>query len=85
MISQCPGAKNFTRPKPEIIKCPFCSEEIEIWTDEIKAVCPKCKKTVSRKQDLSCVEWCKYAKDCVGEQIYSNYLKNKQENQRKKQ
>ncbi|MFH1655013.1 MAG: hypothetical protein ABH954_00165 [Candidatus Omnitrophota bacterium] len=80
MIFDCPGAKDFKRPKPEDIKCPHCGEEIEIWTDEVKAICPKCKKEVTRKQLPSCLDWCKYAKECVGDELYNKYLKNKKQN-----
>lgn len=79
MIFECPGAKDLKRPKPEEIKCPYCGEVVEIWTDETKATCPKCKKIVTRKQDLSCIEWCQYAKECVGEDIYKEYYKNKKD------
>ncbi len=78
MILECPGAKLFKRPEPEIIKCPYCSEEVEIWTDEIKAKCLKCKKIITRKQHPSCLDWCKYAEECVGEQIYKEHLERKE-------
>lgn len=77
MIFKCPGSQNFSQPKPEFIKCPFCNKEVEIWSDEIKAKCPKCKKTVMRKQGASCLDWCKYAKECVGEHIFKKYIQNK--------
>jgi len=80
MIFDCPGARDLKRPKPENIKCPSCGEEVEIWTDETRATCPKCKKVITRKQDLSCIEWCKYAKECVGEELYKKYLRNKKQN-----
>lgn len=74
---ECPGSKTIRQPLPEFIKCPFCSEELEIWTDEIKATCPKCKKTVMRDQGTSCLEWCAYAKECVGDEAYNNFMKNR--------
>lgn len=77
MTFECPGAQKFRKPQPEFVNCPFCGAEAEIWTDEIKAVCPKCKKTVTRKLELSCVDWCKYAKECLGDEAYTNYIKNK--------
>lgn len=77
MSFECPGSRAIRQPQPEFIKCPFCSEEIEIWTDEIKAACPKCKKTVMRQQGESCLEWCSYALECVGQEAYNNYMKNR--------
>ncbi len=77
MISNCPGSQKFKQPQPEIVKCGSCGEEIEIWTDEIKAVCPKCKNAVIREQGASCLDWCRYAKECVGDDIYNSYIQNK--------
>lgn len=74
----CPGSQKFRQPQPESIKCPACSQEIEIWTDEIQVVCPNCKNTILRQQEgASCLDWCNYAKECVGEKTYNNYIKNK--------
>lgn len=77
MIDKCPGAKRFRQPEPEIVRCPFCGEEVEIWTDEIRVTCPNCKNTVMRQEGPSCLDWCRYAKECVGERVYSRYMQNK--------
>lgn len=77
MIEKCPGAKTFIQPKPEVVTCCFCGEEVEIWTDEVKTTCPKCRGTVMRQGTPSCLEWCKYAKECVGEKAYNKYMQNK--------
>ena len=77
MIFKCPGSQKFSQPYPEYIKCTSCDEEVEVWSDEVKAVCPKCKKPVLREAGQSCLDWCKYAKDCVGEKTYDKYMKNK--------
>ncbi|MFH1594619.1 MAG: HD domain-containing protein [Candidatus Omnitrophota bacterium] len=76
-FKKCPGSQKFNQPQPEIIACEFCRAEVEIWTDEAKATCPKCKKTIIREGGASCLDWCKYAKECVGDSIYSKYMKNK--------
>lgn len=77
MIFNCPGSQKFRQPSPEMIKCPYCSGEVEIWTDEATAACPKCKNSVYREQGQSCLDWCKYAKECVGEEKYNKYMENK--------
>ena len=77
MPFECPGSQKFRQPQPEYIKCPSCGEEVEIWTDEVQTTCPKCKKTVTRQAGSSCLDWCKYARECVGDQKYANFLKNK--------
>jgi len=74
---KCPGASSIIRPKPEYAKCPHCGKEIEIWSDEFRGKCSGCKKIVFKEEAPSCIEWCKYAKECVGEEKYNEYLKNK--------
>jgi len=76
-MQKCPGSQGFSQPQPEIINCPFCGAEMEIWTDEAKAKCPECKKSVTRKAGATCLDWCKYAKECVGDKAYEQYLKTK--------
>lgn len=76
-LSFCPGSSQFRQPEPENIKCPGCGEEIEIWTDEIQVTCPKCTKSILRQQEQSCLDWCRYAKECVGDSTYQQYMKNK--------
>ena len=77
MIFKCPGSQRFRQPEPEIIKCPACGKEVEIWTDEVKATCPGCRRTVMREAGSSCLDWCRYAKQCVGDKLFSKYMQNK--------
>lgn len=67
---KCPGARSLRQPVPAFINCPDCGTEIEIWTDELRATCPKCGKRVFREQQPSCIDWCSYAKECVGPEVY---------------
>ncbi len=76
MAFECPGSERLKHPHPENIICPFCSGEAEIWTDEIETICPNCKRAVTREQKQSCLEWCSYAKECIGEDKYNAYMKN---------
>ena len=79
MISKCPGSMGFREPTPEAMNCPVCGREIEIWTDEAKASCPHCGVNVMREGNATtCLDWCRYAKMCVGEELYKRYLKNKE-------
>lgn len=77
VLDFCPGSQKFRQPQPEIIKCSNCGEEVEIWTDEVQATCSKCKTIVTRESGSSCLDWCKYAKECVGEQTYNKFMQNK--------
>ncbi len=73
---ECPGAQKFRKPEPEFVKCPFCKGEVEIWTDEVKATCPGCGESVMKQAGASCLDWCRYAKECVGDKVYSQYMQN---------
>lgn len=78
MIIGCPGSQKFRHPQPETVKCYNCGMEgVEIWTDEVEAICPGCKGTIRRQNGQSCLEWCKYARECVGDKIYETYIGNK--------
>lgn len=65
MINKCPGQDD-RNLKAEAIKCAKCGYQAEIFSDEIKVVCPKCKDLICRQKLPSCIDWCKFAKDCIG-------------------
>lgn len=73
----CPGSKLLRQPAPEMFTCPSCGEEVEIWTDELKGACPGCGRTVYRDATMSCLDWCKYGRECVGDTVYENYMRNR--------
>ena len=54
-------------------KCPRCGHEIEIFSTDVQAVCENCGYVIYN-DTLSCVQWCKYAKQCVGEKVYNNMM-----------
>ena len=66
MKFKCPGQDD-RNIKAEDIHCPECGFMMEIFSDEIKARCPKCKAVVLRQRLPSCIEWCKAARECIGE------------------
>lgn len=81
MNKKCPGT-DIRYLKIEIIKCPNCGYELEIFSDEIKVKCPNCKTDVFREDIPSCISWCKYAKECIGEEKWEKikfYIKEKQQ------
>lgn len=80
----CPGAGLIKQPQPETIKCSHCGEEVEIWSDEAKAKCSNCGKVTSREMAPSCIEWCDYAKLCLGEETYERYMQEKVKGQESK-
>ena len=73
MVEQCPGAINIRMPRLEMKTCPKCGEEIEIFSNEASAKCLKCGFVVYNDL-LSCVQWCEYAKECVGEKTYERLM-----------
>jgi hypothetical protein len=73
----CPGARFLRQPRPEIFNCPDCGEEVEIWSDEIRGTCSACGRNVFREGVPSCVEWCKYGEECVGEEAFGVYRRNR--------
>jgi hypothetical protein len=69
MIQKCPGQDD-RNIKAEAITCFNCGYSAEIFSDEVKVRCPKCKNLICRERLPSCVDWCKFAKECVGEVKY---------------
>ena len=64
-------------PMPEFFTCPGCGEEVEIWTHERSRKCSSCGKSVFREIDSAwCVQWCQYAKECIGADKYEELLKS---------
>ena len=75
-MNNCPG-QDKRKVTPEPIICSSCGYEAEIFSDEIKLSCPKCRQVLCREVLPTCVDWCKSAKECIGEEAYGNYKKNK--------
>jgi hypothetical protein len=50
-----------------------CGADTEIWSDEAEGKCPSCGATVVRYASQSCVDWCKHARECLGEDKYKQY------------
>lgn len=69
----CPGSVILRQPKPELFRCQSCGSEVEIWSDEATRPCPSCGKDVFRAGTQSCLDWCRLAKECVGEDRYKRY------------
>ena len=53
--------------------CPNCGAPIEMFSIDTEMACEKCGFTVYN-DTLSCVQWCKYAKQCVGEETYNTLM-----------
>ena len=62
--------------------CPQCGEIIEMFSIDTEMACEKCG-FVAYNDTLSCVQWCQYAKQCVGEEMY-NHMMEIADNQRRR-
>ncbi len=72
-FKRCPGSLVFMQPKPEIVPCVACGADTEIWSDEAEGKCPACGAAVVRYASQSCVDWCRYARECLGDDKYKQY------------
>lgn len=75
--SICPGSRKLRSPRPDSIPCPSCGYSVEIWSDEARAICPRCKQNVVREGFSSCLDWCAKGRECVGETIFNNYMEKR--------
>jgi len=73
VIVKCPGQDD-RNLKAEIISCPDCGYNLEIFSDEAKIRCPGCKVFVHNKKLPSCVDWCKFHKECTAGKKLLRYL-----------
>ena len=53
--------------------CPNCGGLIEIFSTDTQVACEKCG-FVAYNDALSCVQWCKYARKCVGDEMYEHMM-----------
>lgn len=71
MIFRCPGQDNrrvFAGP----ITCPGCGYVAEIFSDEARVKCPRCGRDITKECLPSCVNWCKHARECIGEERWKS-------------
>ncbi len=81
MFDGCQG-----KPRtPTIIEktCPVCGNLIEMFSIDTQMACENCG-FVAYNDTLSCVQWCKYAKKCVGEEMYAHMVEIAQNQKRRK-
>lgn len=76
MYEHCPGAANIRTPTLEIKKCPQCGEEVEVFSCDMSVTCKNCGFVVYNDMQ-SCVQWCKHAKECLGEELYNKIMTKK--------
>ncbi len=68
MPQRCPGMDmRFWRPEDvQLVPCPGCGQEIEIWKDEPQVICRCCGiRVINPRLNLSCAKWCRHAEECL--------------------
>jgi len=76
VLNGCPGAGNIKgTPELTIKICPDCGNEIELFSSDITAVCEQCH-FIAYNDTQSCISWCKYARECVGDELYEQYMQS---------
>jgi hypothetical protein len=73
VFDKCPG-QDGRKTSVENIICTKCGYIAEIFSDEIIVYCPKCRDLICRERLPSCINWCKAAKECVGEERYKHFM-----------
>lgn len=76
VFDKCPGAAHIRTPTIKVKKCPECGREVEIFSNEMQTHCSKCGFTIYSDLE-SCVQWCTYALECVGEELYKKLKKKR--------
>ena len=73
----CPGQNTMFWKPDDIydVKCPNCGTPVEFWKDDSKRTCDCGHRFLNPKRDLGCLEYCKYAEDCMPEMFEGENLK----------
>ena len=53
--------------------CPRCGAVVEVFSTDTQAVCDSCGQVVYNDA-LSCAQWCRYARQCLGETAYHRLM-----------
>ncbi len=63
------------KPQTRVMEktCPQCGAEIEIFSVDTQAVCENCGFVIYN-DTLTCVQWCKYARKCFGDEAYETLM-----------
>ena len=63
--------------------CPQCGSLIEMFSIDTQMACENCG-FIAYNDTLSCVQWCEYARQCVGDEMYEHMMKLAEEQKRRK-
>ncbi len=61
------------------VECPHCGHLTEFFKDETRRRCEGCgERILNPKMDFGCAAYCKFAKDCFGEDLPPELIKEKE-------
>lgn len=74
---RCPGQNTLFWKPDDIydVRCPSCGAPVEFWKDDSKRTCKCGHRFLNPKRDLGCLEYCKYAEECMPEMFQGENLK----------
>jgi hypothetical protein len=73
MINRCPGSDRLREMVKITYKpCPECGRELEIMSCLPSTTCV-CG-FVAYSETASCIRWCAHARECVGDDVYDQYM-----------
>jgi transposase len=74
-VKSCPGAANISgTPTLKVKTCPECGAAVELFSTDVQLPCPGCGFIVYNDIQ-SCINWCRYARECIGDEMYSLLVK----------
>ena len=71
MLEGCQGKPRTPTLHEKI--CPQCGNVIELFSIDTQVACDQCG-CVAYNDTLSCVQWCEYARKCVGDEMYEKMM-----------
>jgi len=72
MTIGCMGSQRLKTPTLKEKICPVCGEIIEIFSIDTSVKCDKCG-FVAYNDEKSCINWCKYARQCFGDELFERF------------
>ena len=63
------------KPQIKIMErtCPQCGHEVEIFSVDTQVACENCGFVIYN-DTLTCVQWCKYARQCMGDEMVERLM-----------
>ena len=71
IMEGCQGKKGVTIEEKI---CPRCGHPVEIFSIDTEMACENCGFVIYN-DSLNCVQWCRYARKCVGDEMYGHLMK----------